>query len=155
MNINSKTQLWCITLILLMALAGGCSKGKDKTQKDKGEKDKGKNAGPDLSWQIKEVKLGPLNKENAEKGKKVFELKCIACHKIDKVHVGPPMKGVTKRRKPAWILNIIMHPDEMLKVDPIFKKLQEKHNYAIMTNQNISKEDALLLLEYFRQIDSK
>ncbi len=113
-----------------------------------------------LSWigpegvPVKSVELGPLNQELAKKGAELFKLKCTACHKIDQRYVGPALKGVTKRRNPAWIMNQILVPDYMIEHDPITKKLLEEY-LAKMTFQNVTEEDARALLEYLRWIDEK
>lgn len=110
---------------------------------------KNKGIGP-----VKEVKLGPLAHELAEKGEKLFEDKCTACHKVGERYVGPAIAGVTKRRTPEWIMNMILNPDGMVKDDPIAKELLAQHNVA-MTFQNISQDEARAVLEYFRSIDAK
>lgn len=89
----------------------------------------------------------------AEQGKVIFESKCAACHKTsnEKV-VGPGLKGVTERRKPQWILNMITNPVEMTQQDPAAKELLAEH-LTQMTNQDIADADALALLNYLRQND--
>lgn len=110
---------------------------------------KNKGIGP-----IKDAKVGPLNAELAEKGEKIFEEKCTACHKVGERYVGPAIAGVTKRRTPEWIMNMILNPDGMVKEDPIAKELLAQHNVA-MTFQNIAQDEARAVLEYFRSIDAK
>ena len=73
---------------------------------------------------------------------------------MDKRFVGPALGGVTKRRSPEWILNMITNPELMVKEDPIAKALLKEY-LAPMANQNVSDEDAYKLLDYFRQYDSK
>ena len=108
----------------------------------------GKGIGP-----VKEVQLAGLDPKLADAGKHIFEGKCSACHQItDKKVVGPGMAGVTQRRKPEWIMNMIINPEEMTKKDPIAQELLAEH-LTQMTNQNVTEEDARKLLEYFRQID--
>ncbi|MEO0202509.1 MAG: cytochrome c [candidate division WOR-3 bacterium] len=101
-----------------------------------------------------EVKLGPIDKNLAKKGEEIFEMKCSVCHKIDEKYVGPPIRGVTKRRKPEWIMDMILNPVEMTQKDPIAKQLLAEYLIQ-MTFQNVSKEDARALLEYFRSIDEE
>lgn len=96
-----------------------------------------------------------IDSEMADRGKQVFNNLCTACHKIDKKFVGPAMSGITERRTPEWIMNMIMNPEEMIKKDPIAKKLLIENNMAVMANQNVSEEDTRALLEYFRQIDQE
>jgi mono/diheme cytochrome c family protein len=59
---------------------------------------------------IKEVKLGPVDPAMAKAGAAVFEQKCSACHKFDERYVGPALKGVTQRRTPEYIMNMILDP---------------------------------------------
>ncbi|MNZ88187.1 Cytochrome c2 iso-2 [compost metagenome] len=89
----------------------------------------------------------------ATKGKSVFEAKCSACHKTDDQKiVGPGLKGVTERRTPEWIMNMITNPEEMTKKDPVAKALLEEH-LTQMTFQNVTDDEARDILEYLRQND--
>ncbi len=133
-----------IITILIMILLISCGQKKETT---KNENSKG--IGP-----IKEVKLGPIDKNLVEKGKKIFEEKCAACHKIEEKYVGPPIKGITKRRTAEWIMNIILNPVEMTQKDPIAKQLLAEY-LVQMPYQNVNEEDARAILEYFRSIDSQ
>ncbi len=99
---------------------------------------------------ISSVSLGDLDQAMVGQGETVFKAKCSACHKISKKFVGPALKGVTARRSPEWIMNMIMNPEEMIKKDPIAIKLLAEANGAPMANQNITEEEARALLEYFR-----
>lgn len=101
---------------------------------------------------IKELKLGPIDQSLVKKGKEIFESKCAACHKFDEKYVGPPLRGVTKRRKPEWIMNIILNPSEMIQKDPIAKELLAEY-LTPMPFQNVSEEDARAILEYLRSVD--
>jgi mono/diheme cytochrome c family protein len=103
---------------------------------------------------IKEVKLGPIDQSLVSKGKEVFEMKCTACHKLDERFVGPPLRGITKKRKPEWIMNMILNPVEMTQKDPIAKQLLAEY-LTQMTFQNVSQEEARAILEYFRSIDEE
>ena len=100
------------------------------------------------------VEIGPIDTEMAKRGEAIFTSKCAACHKLsaDKV-VGPGLKGVTEKRKPEWIMNMITNPDEMTKKDPTAKALFEEHLIQ-MTFQNVSDEETRDILEFLRQNDS-
>lgn len=104
---------------------------------------------------VKEVKLDTqINQELVVKGKAIFDVKCITCHHIDDKLVGPPLKDVTKRRKPEWIMNQILNPEQMIKENMIAKSLAESGQYPTpMTFQNVSQDDARAILEYFRNND--
>lgn len=91
----------------------------------------------------------------ATQGAELFKNVCSACHKMDKKFVGPAIAGVTERRSPEWIMNMILNPEQMIKEDPIAKKLLIESNMAVMANQNLSEEEARAILEYFRQYDKE
>ena len=105
-------------------------------------KDKG--VGP-----ITSVTLGEIDQKMADEGKAVFLAKCSACHKISKRVVGPALVGVTTRRSPEWIMNMILNPEKMVAENPIAKKLLAEY-VAPMANQNLTEAEARLILEYFR-----
>ncbi|WP_230392322.1 cytochrome c [Pontibacter sp. FD36] len=111
--------------------------------------DDGKGIGP-----VKSVEVGAdIDQALASEGQSIFEGKCSACHQLsDQKVVGPGMAGVTERRKPEWVMNMIINPEEMTKKDPTAKKLLAEH-LTQMTNQNINETDARALLEFLRQND--
>ena len=102
---------------------------------------------------VTEIDLGDLDQAHADQGKAVFEKMCTACHKWEKKFVGPALTGVTERRSPEWIMNMILNPEEMIAKDPIAKKLLIENNMAMMANQNLKEEEARAILEYFRSLD--
>ena len=60
----------------------------------------------------------PLNVEWVASGKSIYELKCQSCHKLtDERIVGPGWAGVTKRREPHWVMNMITNVEMMLETD--------------------------------------
>ncbi len=102
-----------------------------------------------------DVKLDAIDASKADLGKAVFATKCTTCHKLTaNKFVGPGLLGITKRRTPEWILNMITDPEKMFKLDPVAKKLFEEI-LTPMANQNINDADAMNILEYLRQNDSK
>jgi len=103
---------------------------------------------------VSKVEIGPIDEALAGSGKKVFEMKCVACHKFEEKVVGPPLKDVTKRRAPEWIMNMILNPAEMTQKDPVAQELFATY-LVQMTFQNITEKEAREVLEYFRQKDSK
>lgn len=103
---------------------------------------------------IKEVKLGAINDEMVKKGQEIFKAKCTACHKIEKKYIGPALRGVTERVSPEWIMNMILNPEQMVKENPIAKQLFAEFSYVPMANQNLTKDEARLVLEYFRTLKS-
>jgi len=97
----------------------------------------------------------PLNAEWVASGKSIYELKCQSCHKLtDEKLVGPGWAGVSKRREPHWVLNMITNVDVMLESDPEAQKLLELC-LVRMPNQNVSVEDARKILEFMRSNDGE
>lgn len=104
--------------------------------------------------QITEVTLStPLEQERVVRGKAIYEMKCSACHKLnDQRVVGPGWHGVTTRRKPEWIMNMVTNVDVMLDQDAEAQKLLELC-LTRMPNQNVSVGDARDILEFMRDND--
>lgn len=90
-----------------------------------------------------------VNVTMAKEGEAIFQLKCTACHKIDQKYIGPALKGVTERRSPEWIMNMILNPELMIKEDPIAKGLLAQY-LSPMANQHLTQDEARKILEYFR-----
>ncbi len=102
---------------------------------------------------ITEVKLGAsVDGEMAAHGKEVYEKLCTACHKATEKFIGPAPKGILERRSPEWVMNMILNPEQMVKEDPIAKKLLMEYNGSPMANQNLTQEEARAVLEYFRTL---
>lgn len=97
--------------------------------------------------------ITPLNQEWVKTGKATYDLKCQSCHKLtDERLVGPGWAGVTKRREPHWIMNMITNVEMMLETDPEAQKLLEQC-LVRMPNQNISKDESRQILEFMRSND--
>ena len=114
----------------------------------------------EVNWQSN-IGIGPIasfelpaeiDQVLAESGKVVYEAKCTACHKPDKQFIGPAPKGILDKRTPAWVMNMIMNPEEMIQKDPIAKQLLIKFNGAPMANQSLTEAEARSVLEYFRTL---
>lgn len=89
------------------------------------------------------------NQAMVDQGKAIFESKCTACHKFGERYVGPDLAGVTGRRKPEWIMNMILNPQEMQQKDPTAHELLAQF-MTQMPNQDLTQEEARAVLEYFR-----
>ena len=102
---------------------------------------------------IKELTFpAEIDEEMAARGETQFNAICVACHMAEQRMIGPAMKGVYERRNPAWVMNMMLNPDGMLKDDPIAKALLKEYNNAIMLNQNLSEAEARDLAEYLRTL---
>jgi cytochrome c551/c552 len=101
---------------------------------------------------IKEVALGTINSKLVASGKKIFTVKCSPCHQMDTRLVGPPLRNITKKNTPQFIMNYLLNTSEMQKKDPLLVKLVDEYK-VIMPDQQLSKDDARSLLEYFRSTE--
>ncbi|MBL7994946.1 cytochrome c [bacterium] len=86
----------------------------------------------------------------AKKGEKTFELKCFQCHRVDSKLVGPQLHDVTQRRTPEYIVNMMLNPEGMIQKHPEAKKLFAQF-LTPMANQNLTKDEAMSILEYLRK----
>ena len=129
----------------------GGAKAKKDTKKEKsndlGDPMAMKGIGP-----VTSLELGELDQAMVAEGTELFEANCTACHKIEKKFVGPAMKGITERRSPEWVMNMILNPEEMIKEDPLAKQVMIESNMAIMANQSLTEDQARKIYEYFRTI---
>jgi cytochrome c len=95
------------------------------------------------------VVAASVDKTLASSGEKVFEQKCSACHKMTERYVGPALGDVTKRRSPAFVMNMALNPLGMVEKHPEAKKLLGEY-FVAMPNQNISQDEARQVVEYLR-----
>ena len=89
----------------------------------------------------------------ATAGELVFNSNCVACHKVNKRYIGPSPQGIYERRNPAWVMNMILNPNEMIQKDPIAKALLAEYS-SPMINQNLTIDEARSVAEYFRTLDA-
>jgi cytochrome c551/c552 len=95
----------------------------------------------------------PLKAEWVTEGNSIYEMKCQSCHRLNEERiVGPGWKGITEKREPAWIMNMITNVDMMLENDPEAQKLLEQCMVR-MPNQHLSKDEARKILELMRSND--
>lgn len=106
--------------------------------------------------EVKELALtNPLDQTMVAEGQKIYDMKCSSCHKLTEERlVGPGWAGVTKKRKPTWIMNMITNVDMMLSEDAEAQKLLEQC-LVRMPNQNISEKEARSVIELMRKNDGE
>ena len=136
-NLRSKSiSVIVLTLTIFVLAVNGCGKSEEF------------GVGP-----VKEeLKLAPVDANLYTKGEQIYTTKCVACHKFGSRLVGPPLKDVTKRRRPEWIMNQILNPLEMTQKDKVSKELFAQY-LVQMTFQDVTMDDARALLEYMRAVD--
>lgn len=100
-----------------------------------------------------ELELTSIDDVLADSGATSFTMKCAACHKLDERYVGPPLGGITDRRSPTYIMNMILNPDGMIKSHPDARQMLAEY-MTMMPNQNIQRPEARAILEYLRRADA-
>lgn len=150
------TYLTIATIALTLAACGGASAPAIPPGASSGPPAAGTTGGAGHSTEpmvtAADLTLGDIDNAMAEKGKTTYDVKCQACHSVGANRVvGPGWKGVTERRKPEWIMNMIMNVDVMLSDDPEAQKLLEEC-LVRMPNQNLSKDEAREVLEFMRTL---
>ncbi len=102
------------------------------------------------------VKLNnPLNADMVKRGEAIYDMKCAACHRLTTQRVvGPGWAGLTDKRKPEWIMNMITNVETMLEKDPAAQKLLEEC-LTRMPNQNVTIDDARDVLEFIYSNDAE
>lgn len=96
----------------------------------------------------------PFDQKLADEGNKLFIVKCTMCHEIKEDKIGPALYGVTKKRTPEWMMNMILTPDKMLAEDADAIALSKSYDGA-MAALGLNPQEAIAILEYLRQEDSK
>ena len=146
----------CAAGVLVLIAAAGCG----TSAKDGGSSASASKMRPDGVTEFQfEHGVGPVtapvpvgasvDAAMAGSGAKVFEQKCAACHKMAERYVGPALGGVTSRRTPTFVMNMILNPQGMVEKHPVTKKLFAEYLMA-MPNQNLTHDEARQVVEYLR-----
>jgi cytochrome c len=101
---------------------------------------------------IKELSVGAIDQNLVLQGRKIFTTQCISCHQIDSRSVGPPLRNITKKNTPVYIMNYLLNTIDMQKKDPQLQKLVDEYK-VVMPDQQLTRDDARAVLEYFRSVD--
>jgi mono/diheme cytochrome c family protein len=156
MQTHNRQPVRCAILVFLAVSAAACGGGEDPPD---GSDDPGTAAttangvsAEELEYgigPIRALELSAVDSDLAAQGGEVFNVKCAACHKLDERYVGPPLGGVTDRRTPEFIMNMILNPEEMVARHPEVKALLAQY-YTPMPDQQLTEQDARAVLEYLR-----
>jgi mono/diheme cytochrome c family protein len=139
------TTLATILLTIALALTLGIPMA---LAQEGAEEELPKGVGP-----IESIELGPIDEQLVAAGQETYDLLCSACHKIESRYIGPALLGVTERRAPEWIMNMILAPDVMIQEDETAFALYAEY-LSPMANQGLTEEQARAILEYFRSVDA-
>ncbi|MGB2397752.1 MAG: c-type cytochrome [Flavobacteriaceae bacterium] len=158
-----KVKLFLLCTALLVACGSPSEKKKDgfkynRTQKEETTTARVKNSTP---VDLKNKGIGPIKNLRFEskidqtmlaEGASAFKQKCTACHKVKGKLIGPSMEAIYERRHPAWVMNMLLNPTQMVKEDPIGIALLKEYNNVLMINQNLTQEEARAIVEYLRTL---
>ena len=104
---------------------------------------------------FRDMVLGDLDSALVAEGETAYTMKCSACHQMADRYVGPRLGTVLARRRPEFVMNMILNANEMVKQHPVVKDLLAQF-YTPMPVQVTDPDEARAILEYLRsaQIDS-
>ncbi len=95
----------------------------------------------------------PLDEVMIREGTDIFTAKCDHCHTIDTAaFTVPAFAGITNRRSPEWIMNMIINVNEMLKQDPVAVELLLRHQ-KVMPDPELGVAEARAVVEFLRSND--
>ena len=158
MKLRNWRQWPALAVLALALVAGGCGGKDDDDDKESPEHEAEEAASGGLSafelehgiGPVKEpIELGAIDAAMAATGKAVFDAKCTACHKMDTLYIGPALGEVTARRSGAFIMNMILNPQEMVERHPVGKQMLAER-MTFMANQGLTRDEARAVLEYLR-----
>lgn len=147
-------RIYGVVLLVLLLSLGGCGGG------EQGGEDAGKAAeaaaneetAKAVYGKIKEVSMDPqVNTAFAEKGEKIFNVVCSACHKYDERYVGPAVGDVYDRRTPEYIMNMMLDTEVMLEKDDTARCLLQEY-LTKMPSAQVNETDARYVLEHLREV---
>lgn len=148
-------RIHILALLVLLLTVGGCGGGEQQDgakSADAGEAASAEETAQAVYGKIKEVSMDPqVNAGFAEKGEKIFNVVCSACHKYDERYVGPALGDVYERRTPEYIMNMMLDTDVMLEKDDTARCLLQEY-LTKMPNAQVNETDARYVLEHLRHV---
>lgn len=100
---------------------------------------------------IRDLALPDVDAALAATGEEAFVTKCSACHKIEDRYVGPRLGTVLARRRPEYVMNMILNANEMVQRHPQVRELLAQF-YTPMPVQVTDPAEARAILEYLRTV---
>lgn len=98
---------------------------------------------------VRDLELGPVDPALAAEGETLFTTKCSACHKLGERYVAPPLGEVLSRRRPEFVMNMMLNANEMVQKHPVIRELLAEY-YTPMPVQLTETDQARAVLEYLR-----
>lgn len=152
------------TALLSLILVAGCGGSADASANESGSTAaSGPGGTPTAGAELTEVELEqgigpirdmgelpPIDDALAMTGEQSFTLFCSACHKFPERYIGPELGEVLTRRRPEFVMNMMLNANEMVLRHPVVKELLAEY-YTPMAQQNVTEADARAILEYIRK----
>lgn len=158
-NLVGVFSIAMVSLFSLSACGGGGGESDDADAPGGAPSSAQSQAASDLTdWELEHgigpitepVNLGEIDPALVAQGEEKFTLLCTACHKLDERYVAPPLRDVTSRRTPEFVMNMMLNPLEMTQRHPATKQLLAEY-YTPMAPLGLTEQDARALLEYLRK----
>ncbi|MEJ5056407.1 c-type cytochrome [Sphingobacterium sp. MYb382] len=159
---NVMKNMLLISICLLLLIACGNPEPKEKKsisfhkkeEPEQIEKPQAPTNGNKGIGPIKNFVAPAFDQAQADRGNKLFIVKCSMCHELKEEKLGPALQGVTTRRTSEWILNMILNSAEMLEKDKDAIALKAQYENT-MVSMGLSEDEAKAVLAYLKQEDSK
>ncbi len=100
---------------------------------------------------VRDLQLGDVDPTLAAEGETAFVTKCSACHKVEERYVGPRLGTVLERRRPEFVMNMILNANEMVQKHPVVRQMLAEY-YTPMPVQVTDPDEARAILEYLRSV---
>jgi mono/diheme cytochrome c family protein len=100
---------------------------------------------------VRDLDLAAVDAALAEEGRVAFGTKCSGCHKVEERYVGPRLGTVLARRRPEFVMNMILNANEMVQRHPAVRELLAQF-YTPMPVQVTEHAEARAILEYLRSV---
>ena len=98
---------------------------------------------------VRDLELGPVDPALAAQGETLFTTKCSACHRLGERYVAPPLGDVLSRRRPEFVMNMMLNANEMVQKHPVVRELLAEY-FTPMPVQVTDVDQARAVLEYLR-----
>jgi cytochrome c551/c552 len=88
--------------------------------------------------------------QSEEKGKRLFQERCAACHKLHQKLIGPALSGIGQRREKEWFAKFVVNSQALIQAgDKAAVEVYEAYNKQVMPpNPDFSPEDIEALWAY-------
>jgi hypothetical protein len=131
---------------LVLVWACGSDGGRDQELEPLSDVELQQGIGP-----VRDLELAALDDSLVEEGRIVFGRKCTPCHRLSARMVAPPLGDVLERRRPEFVMNMILNADEMVERHPVIRQLLSEY-FTPMPVLVDDHSEARAILEYLRSV---